>query len=105
MKLRRAAVLDAPGPARGLRLREVPVPTPRPGWALIAVKAFGLNRSELHSRLGLAEGMSWPRVRYSDPAHNQGQFRLIGLRFDGLGPLADDGRSGNQQRQGIGTRP
>jgi NADPH:quinone reductase-like Zn-dependent oxidoreductase len=29
---------------------------------LIAVKAFGLNRSELHSRLGLAEGMTWPRV-------------------------------------------
>jgi NADPH2:quinone reductase len=26
------------------------------------VKAFGLNRSELHSRLGLAEGMAWPRV-------------------------------------------
>ncbi|HTU39888.1 MAG TPA: alcohol dehydrogenase catalytic domain-containing protein, partial [Acidimicrobiales bacterium] len=29
---------------------------------LIAVKAFGVNRSELHSRLGLAEGMTWPRV-------------------------------------------
>jgi NADPH:quinone reductase-like Zn-dependent oxidoreductase len=29
---------------------------------LIAVKAFGLNRSELHSRLGLAEGMTWPRI-------------------------------------------
>jgi NADPH:quinone reductase-like Zn-dependent oxidoreductase len=29
---------------------------------LIEVKAFGLNRSELHSRLGLAEGMTWPRI-------------------------------------------
>ena len=58
----RAVVLDAPGPASALQIRELPVPVPGPGWALIAVRAFGLNRSELHSRLGLAEGMSWPRV-------------------------------------------
>jgi NADPH:quinone reductase-like Zn-dependent oxidoreductase len=58
----RAVVLDGPGPPSALQIREVPVPTPRPGWALIAVRAFGLNRSELHSRLGLAEGMTWPRV-------------------------------------------
>jgi NADPH:quinone reductase-like Zn-dependent oxidoreductase len=29
---------------------------------LIQVKAFGLNRSELHTRLGLAEGVTFPRV-------------------------------------------
>ena len=28
----------------------------------IAVRAFGLNRSELHTRLGLAEGVTFPRV-------------------------------------------
>ena len=58
----RALVLDGPGPASALQIRELPVPIPIPGSALIAVKAFGLNRSELHSRLGLAEGMAWPRV-------------------------------------------
>jgi NADPH2:quinone reductase len=58
----RAVVLDGPGPASGLQTRELAAPIPIPGWALIAVKAFGLNRSELHSRLGLAEGMAWPRV-------------------------------------------
>ena len=58
----RAVVLNAPGPPRALQIRELPVPSPVPGWALIAVKAFGLNRSELHSRLGLAEDMTWPRV-------------------------------------------
>jgi len=26
------------------------------------VQAFGLNRSELHTRLGLAEGVTFPRV-------------------------------------------
>ena len=29
---------------------------------MISVKAFGLNRSELHMRLGLAEGVTFPRV-------------------------------------------
>src|SRR5713101_2617791 len=58
----RAVVLDGPGPPEALRIRELPVPEPRPGWVLIRVKAFGLNRSELHTRLGLAAGVTFPRV-------------------------------------------
>jgi NADPH:quinone reductase-like Zn-dependent oxidoreductase len=58
----RAAVLDAPGPPDALQIRELPIPEPREGWVLIEVKAFGLNRSELHTRLGLAEGVTFPRV-------------------------------------------
>ena len=58
----RAVVLDAPGPPEALTIRELPVPRPKPGWVLIEVKAFGLNRSELHTRLGLAEGVTFPRV-------------------------------------------
>ena len=58
----RAIVLDAPGPAETLTIREIPVPQPAPGWVLIRVEAFGLNRSELHTRLGLAQGVTFPRV-------------------------------------------
>jgi NADPH:quinone reductase len=58
----RAIVLDGPGPPEALTIRELPVPVPRPGWVLIKVAAFGLNRSELHTRLGLAEGVTFPRV-------------------------------------------
>lgn len=58
----RAVVLEAPGPPEALQIRELPIPEPRPGWVLIRVKAFGLNRSELHTRLGLAEGVTFPRV-------------------------------------------
>ena len=58
----RAVVLEAPGPPEALQIRELPIPTPSPGWVLIRVKAFGLNRSELHTRLGLAEGVTFPRV-------------------------------------------
>src|SRR5438445_606575 len=58
----RAVVLDGPGPPEALRIREWPLPEPRLGWVLIRVKAFGLNRSELHTRLGLAQGVTFPRV-------------------------------------------
>ena len=58
----RAIVLDAPGPPDALTIRELPVPTPAVGWVLIEVKAFGLNRSELHTRQGLASGVTFPRV-------------------------------------------
>src|ERR1700716_4712539 len=58
----RAVVLDSPGPPSALTIRELPIPIPAPGWVLIRVKAFGLNRSELHTRLGLASGVTFPRV-------------------------------------------
>ncbi len=58
----RAVVLDAPGPPEALQVREVPVPTPEMGQVLIKVEAFGLNRSELHTRLGLAADVVFPRV-------------------------------------------
>ena len=58
----RAVVLDGPGPAEALVIRDRPIPVPLPGQVLIRVRAFGLNRSELHTRLGLAEGVTFPRV-------------------------------------------
>lgn len=61
-KTMRAAVLDAPGPPEALRIRELAIPEPADGWILVAVRAFGLNRSELHTRLGFASGVTFPRV-------------------------------------------
>ncbi|MBT2396660.1 zinc-binding dehydrogenase [Streptomyces sp. ISL-100] len=58
----RGVVLTGPGPVENLHLRELPMPQPPPGWVRIAVRAFGLNRSELHTRLGLAQGVTFPRV-------------------------------------------
>lgn len=58
----KAVVLSQPGPVENLNIEELPIPEPPPGWVRIAVKAFGLNRSELHTRLGLAHGVTFPRV-------------------------------------------
>jgi NADPH2:quinone reductase len=59
----RAVVLDEPGPVANLHIRKLPVPEPEPGWVRIRVEAFGLNRSELHTRLGFAgDAVTYPRV-------------------------------------------
>ena len=58
----KAIQLDAPGPPEALHIRELPLPIPPPGWVRIRVAAFGLNRSELHLRLGFATNASFPRV-------------------------------------------
>jgi NADPH:quinone reductase-like Zn-dependent oxidoreductase len=58
----RAVVVSEPGPPEVLAIREVPIPSPSTGEILIKVMAFGLNRSELHFRRGLAYSGSFPRV-------------------------------------------
>ncbi|MCU1435530.1 MAG: NADPH:quinone reductase [Pseudarthrobacter sp.] len=58
----KAVVLARPGPVEALEIKQLPIPVPRPGQVLIRVHAFGLNRSELHTRLGLAQGVTFPRV-------------------------------------------
>jgi NADPH:quinone reductase-like Zn-dependent oxidoreductase len=58
----RAVVLSGPGPVENLELKELPLPAERDGWVRIRVEAFGLNRSEYHTRLGFAEGVAFPRV-------------------------------------------
>ena len=63
MRSVRAVVLLEPGSVDNLVLRTLPIPPPRNGWVRIRVEAFGLNRSELMTRLGLSgDAVSYPRV-------------------------------------------
>src|SRR5205085_12361627 len=95
----RAVVLDAPGPPEALRIRELPVPEPRPGWVLIRVEAFGINRSELHTRLGLAQDVTFPRVLGIEAtgivaAAPGGEFeegRQVAAMMGGMGRTFDGG--------------
>jgi NADPH:quinone reductase-like Zn-dependent oxidoreductase len=58
----RAIVLTVPGGPEALEIHDLPRPAARDGWVLIRVEAFGLNRSELHTRLGLSPSVILPRV-------------------------------------------
>src|SRR3954465_1276511 len=93
----RAVVLDAvPAPPEALVIRERPVPQPEPGWVLIEVKAFGLNRSELKTRLGLAD----PEVTFP---------RVLGIEAAGVvaacpGGELEEGQQGVAMMGGMGRR-
>jgi NADPH:quinone reductase-like Zn-dependent oxidoreductase len=96
----RAAVLDQPGAVAHLQVRDVPVPEPRPGWVLIEVKAFGLNRSELYTRLGFSGAdVTFPRILGIEAtgvvAHAPGgEFppgQQVATMMGGMGRLFDGG--------------
>lgn len=58
----KAVVIRKAGGPEVLNLEEMPIPSPRPGWVLIRVCAFGLNRSELFTRQGHSPNVLFPRV-------------------------------------------
>src|SRR5436305_2878391 len=95
----KAVVLSEPGPVENLEIRDLPIPEPRQGWVRIAVKAFGLNRSELHTRLGLAEGVTFPRVLGIEatgvvaecPGHEFRTGQQVMTMMGGMGRVFDGG--------------
>jgi len=87
MKTMRAVVLGEPGPIENLVIRELPIPPVPPGSVRIRVQAFGLNRSELHTRLGLSQGVTFPRV----------------LGIEAAGVVDDPGDSGLSVGQQVAT--
>jgi len=58
----KAVVIYQPGGPDVLKLEERRVPEVKPGWVLIRVRAFGLNRSELFTRQGHSPNVPFPRI-------------------------------------------
>ncbi len=95
----KAIVLYKTCSARELTVSEIPLPEVKPGWVLVRVKAFGLNRSELMMREyeGNAPYIKLPRVlgiecageiaNPSDSGFQQGQ-RVVAL-MGGMGRSFD----------------
>lgn len=51
-----------PGDSSVLKLVDMDRPQLKPGWSLIKVKGFGINRSEILTRQGHSPSVSFPRV-------------------------------------------
>ena len=62
MAMMKAAVIRAPGGPEVLKIESLPIPEPRNDQVLIRVRACGLNRSELFTRLGYSPNVKFPRV-------------------------------------------
>src|SRR6516162_11153373 len=99
MRTMKAAVIYEAGGPEVLRIENRPVPVPQPGEVLIAVKAFGLNRSELFTRRGLSPDVRFPRVLGIEAVGivedaPGGEFRrgdVVATAMGGLGRQFDGG--------------
>jgi len=89
----KAVVLEKPCSASELAVQEVPIPRVKPGWVLVKIKAFGINRSEIFTRQGDSPSVKLPRIigiecageieEPSDSSFQKGQ-RVVSL-MGGLG--------------------
>jgi len=89
----KAVVLEKACTAEKLVVREVAMPEVKPGWILIKVKAFGINRSEIFTRQGDSPSVKLPRIigiecageieDPSDSSYKKGQ-RVVSM-MGGLG--------------------
>ncbi len=59
----KAAVTREAGPPSVIATVDVPVPVVKPGWVLVRIKAFGVNRSEMYTRQGLSPNVQFPRIQ------------------------------------------
>jgi NADPH2:quinone reductase len=58
----KAWIIQKAGGPEQFQLEDVAAPVPREGWALIRIRAFGLNRSEWFTRIGDSPTVKFPRV-------------------------------------------
>ena len=95
----KAAVTTTAGDPNVIKVQEVPQPAIRPGWVLIQVKAFGLNRSELFTRRGDSPGVTFPRIQgiecvgivENDPTNTYSKGQQVAAIMGGMGRFFDGG--------------
>lgn len=58
----KAVQVKKAGGSEVLELVEVPIPQVKPGWSLIKIMGFGINRSEIFTRQGFSPSVTFPRV-------------------------------------------
>lgn len=58
----KAVVIYEAGGVDKLVYQDVETPTVKPGWSLVKVMGFGINRSEIFTRQGYSESVRFPRI-------------------------------------------
>jgi NADPH:quinone reductase-like Zn-dependent oxidoreductase len=95
----KAVVIHEAGGPDVLKVEERPVPDVKPGWILVRVRAFGLNRSELFTRQGQSPNVQFPRIlgieavgEITDPSDSGfAKGDVVATAMGGMGRAFDGG--------------
>ena len=95
----KAAITTKAGNPEVIEIQEIATPKVKPGWILINVKAFGLNRSELFTRRGDSPGVIFPRIQgiecvgivVEDPSNTYAKGQQVAAIMGGMGRFFDGG--------------
>ena len=106
----KAVVIHQAGGPEVLSLEDRPVPAPRPGWVLIRVRAFGLNRSELFTRRGHSPNVRFPRILGIEavgevveaPGGGFAPGDKVATAMGGMGRAFDGGYAEYRHRESLG---
>ncbi len=99
MKTMKAVVIHEAGGPDVLKVEERPVSDVKPGWVLVRVRAFGLNRSELFTRQGHSPNVQFPRIlgieavgEIADPSDSEfARGDTVATAMGGMGRVFDGG--------------
>ena len=99
MNTMRAIVVEKSGTPDVLQIKEVQRPTVKDGWALVRVRAFGLNRSEMFTRQGHSPDVEFPRILgieavgevEDDPSGRYQHGQKVAAVMGGMGRQYDGG--------------
>src|SRR3984893_13158789 len=102
MKTMKAAVIYEAGGPEVLKIESRAIPIPKAGEALIRVKAFGINRSELFTRQVHSPAVKFPRVLGIEavglvedaPGGEFGKGDVVATAMGGMGRQFDGGYAG-----------
>ena len=95
----KAAVTIKAGSPEVIEILEKSIPSPKKGWLLIKIKAFGLNRSEIFTRRGDSPNVTFPRIQgiecvgvvEEDPSEKYQKGQQVAAIMGGMGRDFDGG--------------
>ena len=95
----KAAVTIKAGSPEVIEILEKSIPSPKKGWLLIKIKAFGLNRSEIFTRRGDSPNVKFPIVQgiecvglvEEDPSGKYKKGQMVAAIMGGMGRDFDGG--------------
>lgn len=95
----KAIIVEQSGAPEVLQIKTITLPASKVGWALVRIRAFGINRSEMFTRQGHSPDVKFPRILgieavgeiVDDPSGTYQNGQKVAAVMGGMGRQYDGG--------------